>query len=50
MITAVNPAIIQWARERSGLSVDDLAALMKRDPDELQQLEDGEIAPSYTTL
>jgi Zn-dependent peptidase ImmA (M78 family) len=50
MISAVNPAIIQWARERSGLSLDDLAALMKRDPDELQQWEDGEIAPSYTTL
>jgi Zn-dependent peptidase ImmA (M78 family)/transcriptional regulator with XRE-family HTH domain len=50
MITAVNPAIIQWARERSGLSLDDLAALMKRDPDEIQQWEDGKIAPSYTTL
>lgn len=50
MITAVNPAIIQWARERSGLSLDDLAFLMKRDPDELQQWEDGKLAPSYTTL
>jgi isocitrate dehydrogenase len=29
MITAVNPAIIKWARERSGLSLDDLARLMK---------------------
>lgn len=50
MITAVNPAIIQWARERSGLSLDDLARSLKRDPDELQQWENGERAPSYTTL
>ena len=41
MITAVNPAIIQWARERSGLSLDDLAQMMKRDPVKLQQWEDG---------
>lgn len=50
MITAVNPAIIQWARERSGLSLDDLARVMRRDPVELQQWEDGELAPSYTAL
>lgn len=50
MITAVNPTIIQWARERSGLSLDDLASLMKRNPEELQQWENGERAPSYTTL
>ena len=50
MITAVNPEIIQWARERSGLSLDDLARLMKRDPDELQRWENGESAPSYTVL
>lgn len=50
MITAVNPAIIQWARERSGLSLDDLARMMKRDPDELQQWENGEGAPSYKSL
>jgi Zn-dependent peptidase ImmA (M78 family)/transcriptional regulator with XRE-family HTH domain len=50
MITAVNPTIIQWARERSGLSLDDLARLLKRDPDELHQWENGESAPSYTTL
>lgn len=50
MITAVNPAIIQWARERSGLSLDDLARVMKRDPVELQRWEDGELAPSYKAL
>ena len=50
MISAVNPAIIQWARERSGLSLDDLAVHMKRDPNELRQWEDGKLAPSYTAL
>jgi Zn-dependent peptidase ImmA (M78 family) len=50
MITAVNPAIIQWARERNGLSLDDLARIMKREPDELRKWENGECAPSYTTL
>ena len=40
MITAVNPAIIQWARARSGLSLEDLAIMMKRDPYELQQWDD----------
>lgn len=50
MITAVNPAIIQWARERSGLSLDDLARMMKREPDELRHWENGENAPSYKAL
>ena len=50
MITALNPAIIQWARERSGLSLDDLARIMRREPEELRKWEKGERAPSYTTL
>jgi Zn-dependent peptidase ImmA (M78 family)/transcriptional regulator with XRE-family HTH domain len=50
MITAVNPAIIQWARERNGLSLDDLARMMKREPDELLKWENGQSAPSYAVL
>ncbi len=50
MISAVNPAIIKWARERSGLSIDDLARLMKRDPEEVQKWEDGDRSLSYTAL
>jgi len=50
MINALNPAIIQWARERSGLSLDDLARIMRREPEELRKWEKGERAPSYTTL
>lgn len=50
MITAVNPAVLQWARERSGLSLDNLALRMKRDPNELRMWESGESSPSYTTL
>jgi Zn-dependent peptidase ImmA (M78 family) len=50
MITAVNPAILQWARERSGLTLNDLAILMKRDPAVLQKWENGDSAPSYKAL
>lgn len=50
VITAVNPQILQWARERSGLSLNLLAEKMKRDPSELKKWEDGELAPSYTVL
>lgn len=50
MITAVNPAILKWARERSGFSLKDLALIMKRDPDELRMWESGESFPSYTAL
>jgi len=50
MITAVNPLIIQWARERVNLSLEDLALKMKRDPDELRMWENGERSPSYTAL
>lgn len=50
MISAINPEIIKWARERSGLSINDLARIMKRDSDELQKWENGECAISYTAL
>ena len=50
MITAVNPKIIAWARKRSGLTIEDLAGVMKRDPDELRMWENGQGAPSYSCL
>jgi len=50
MITAVNPIMLQWAREKSGISLDDLALLMKRDIEDLKKWENGDSAPSYTTL
>ena len=48
MITSINPAILKWARERAGLSLEDLAIAMKRDPDELRMWENGQKSLSYT--
>ncbi len=45
-----NPTIITWARTRSHLSIEELAARMKRDPEEIRIWESGEKAPSYTVL
>jgi Zn-dependent peptidase ImmA (M78 family)/transcriptional regulator with XRE-family HTH domain len=50
IITAVNPKILKWARERSGLALEDLALIMKRDPDELRMWEAGKSFPPYTAL
>lgn len=47
---AVNPKILTWARERNGLTIEDLAEVMKRNPDELRMWESGEKLPSYTCL
>lgn len=50
MISAINPEMIKWARERSGLSINDLARSMKRDPDVLREWENGERDISYSAL
>ena len=50
MTTYINPGIITWARDRSGLTIEELATSMKRNPDELRMWESGEKAPSYTSL
>ncbi len=50
MIDAVNPRIITWARERCGFSIEEFAAKVKREPDEVRKWEAGEKAPAYSTL
>ena len=35
----INPLILTWARERVGLSIDDLATRMKRSPEEIEKWE-----------
>jgi len=50
MITATNPKILIWARERSGYSVEDVARSLGKDSNIILQWESGEIYPSYTTL
>jgi len=50
MDTFINPRMITWARERSGLSVADLADKMKRDVIEIESWEDGSKKISYSIL
>ena len=50
MISAVNPAMLKWARVRSGLSLIDLASKMKRNTDEIRMWENGKRFPSYGAL
>jgi Zn-dependent peptidase ImmA (M78 family) len=46
----INPEMIIWARERNRLSVEDLAALMKKEPAEIRKWEAGTEVPSYANL
>jgi Zn-dependent peptidase ImmA (M78 family) len=48
--SAVNPKMLVWARERNGLSIQELAKKMRRKPEEVQKWEKGNKAPSYTCL
>jgi len=50
MKSLINPKIITWARERAGLSMEDLAKKMRRDLGEIESWESGQDMPSYTTL
>ncbi len=42
--------MITWARERCGLTIDDLADKMKKDTGEIEMWEDGRQSPSYASL
>lgn len=50
MKTYINPLILTWARERVGLSIQELATRMKRSPDEIRKWESGEKMPAYGSL
>ncbi|MCC6151972.1 MAG: ImmA/IrrE family metallo-endopeptidase [Planctomycetes bacterium] len=49
-VSSVNPSILRWARECLGLSVDDVAAKLGRDTDEVEAWERGSSAPTYAQL
>ena len=49
-ITGMNPAIIKWARERSGYSLEAAAAIVKKDVATLSDWESGGSAPTYVQL
>jgi Zn-dependent peptidase ImmA (M78 family)/transcriptional regulator with XRE-family HTH domain len=46
----INPKMITWARERNRLTIEDLAALMKKEAAEIRKWELGTESPSYTNL
>ena len=50
MAAYINPEIITWGREHNGLTIEELATSMKREPDELRMWESGVKTPSYTSL
>ncbi|SRR6266545_1258134 len=49
-ITGIQIAVLQWARESQGLSIEDVAQRMKRDPVEIAAWETGERSPTYVQL
>lgn len=50
MNVAINPNILKWARERSRLSVEQLADKIDHKPDDIQRWESGLRKPPYTVL
>lgn len=49
-VTGINPAILKWARERSGQTLDQVAAALGKTVDVVKSWETGEAAPSYPQL
>jgi len=50
MTANINPKIITWARERNGLTVEELAASVRKKPEDIRKWESGQTSPSYTSL
>ena len=46
----INPAIIRWARERSGYTLQDIAKFFKKDIATISYWESGQKAPTYRQL
>ncbi len=46
----INPKILIWAREQSGFSLDDIAKYFKKEPQFIQDWEDGASSPSFPQL
>lgn len=42
----LNPAVLRWAREWRGLSVDEVASKIRKAPDEIRSWEEGEASPT----
>lgn len=49
-VTGVQPEVLRWARQSVGLTVGDVAAMLKRQPEEIEDWENGAAAPTYPQL
>lgn len=49
-VSGINPAILAWARERSGQTLVQVAEALGKDPELVQRWEIGEAAPTYVQL
>jgi len=51
-LKAVNPEVLQWARERSGMTIEEVAVELKKDESEIEAWEsaDSDAAPTYGQL
>lgn len=49
-LTGINPDVLRWARERSGLSVADVARKFSKSPATISGWEAGETSPTYVQL
>jgi len=49
-VSGLNPAILRWARERSGYTVEDLAKRLGKEPSIVRAWEEGEATPTYVQL
>lgn len=49
-VVGINPKVLEWARIRSGQSIEDVAAAFGKDPEVIESWESGESAPTYVQL
>jgi len=49
-VSGIQPEILRWARQSVGLSVVDVAAMIKREPEDIDDWETGKSAPTYPQL
>lgn len=49
-VIGIQPAVLRWARQTQGYSVDDVAMHLKRHPEEIVAWEEGDSAPTYAQL
>ena len=50
LASGIVPAVLRWARERAGYSVEDVARRMKKDSSDIDAWETGADAPTYIQL